>query len=114
MTHIYIMVATFGPCTDMSSRMSEICTPGLTKSIFLNSGSEAIENAVKISRAATKRALLVSFKAAFHGRTLLGITLPGQDKTYREGVGPLVREVILADFAYPYPEPARLPAAHFA
>src|SRR3989442_1183733 len=114
MTHIYIMVATFGPCTDMSSRMSEICTPGLTKSIFLNSGSEAIENAVKISRAATKRAWLVSFKTAFHGRTLLDISLTGKDKPYRDGFGPLVREVILADYAYPYRDPQGLPPAECA
>src|SRR2546428_12513491 len=94
--------------------MAEICPPGLTKSIFLNSGSEAIENAVKISRAATKRAWLVSFKTAFHGRTLLDIGLTGKHKPYREGFGPLVREVILADFAYPYRDPQGLPSAECA
>src|SRR3989442_1630975 len=105
LTHISFMVATYAPCTDLAARMAEICPPGLTKSIFRNSGSEAIENAVKISRAATKRAWLVSFKTAFHGRTLLDISLTGKDKPYREGFGPLVREVILADYAYPYRDP---------
>src|SRR2546425_6000960 len=94
--------------------MAEICPPGLTKSIFLNSGSEAIENAVKISRAATKRAWLVWFKTAFHGRTLLDISLTGKEKPYREGFGPLVREVILADYAYPYRDPQGLPPAECA
>src|SRR3989449_4930421 len=108
------MVATYGPYTDLAERMAEICPPGLTKSIFLNSGSEAIENAVKISRAATKRAWLVSFKTAFHGRTLLDISLTGKDKPYREGFGPLVREVILADYAYPYRDPQGLPPAECA
>jgi 4-aminobutyrate aminotransferase / (S)-3-amino-2-methylpropionate transaminase / 5-aminovalerate transaminase len=111
LTHISFMVATYAPYTDLAARMAEICPPGLTKSIFLNSGSEAIENAVKISRVATKRAWLVSFKTAFHGRTLLDISLTGKDKPYREGFGPLVREVLLADYAYPYRDPeGRAPA----
>src|SRR2546426_1101218 len=114
LTHISFMVATYGPYTDLAARMAEICPPGLTKSIFLNSGSEAIENAVKISRAATKRAWLVSFKTAFHGRTLLDISLTGKDKPYRDGFGPLVREVILADYAYPYRDPHGLPPAECA
>src|SRR5216117_1381984 len=114
LTHISFMVATYAPYTDLAAQMAEICPPGLTKSIFLNSGSEAIENAVKISRAATKRAWLVSFKTAFHGRTLLDISLTGKDKPYREGFGPLVREVILADYAYPYRDPQGLPPAECA
>lgn len=105
LTHISFMVSTYGPYLDLAERMAEICPPGLTKSIFLNSGSEAIENAVKIARAATKRAWLVSFKTAFHGRTLLDISLTGKEKPYREGFGPLVREVLLADYAYPYRDP---------
>ncbi len=114
LTHISFMVATYGPYTDLAERMAEICPPGLTKSIFLNSGSEAIENAVKIARAATKRAWLLSFKTAFHGRTLLDISLSGKEKPYREGFGPLVREVILADYAYPYRDPQGLPPAECA
>src|SRR2546422_1225764 len=114
LTHISFMVATYAPYTDLAARMAEICPPGLTKSIFLNSGSEAIENAVKISRAATKRAWLLSFKTAFHGRTLLDISLTGKEKPYREGFGPLVREVLLADYAYPYRDPQGLPPAECA
>ncbi len=57
---------------------------------------------------------LVSFKTAFHGRTLLDISLTGKDKPYREGFGPLVREVILADYAYPYRDPQGLPPAECA
>ena len=111
LTHISFMVATYAPYIDLAARMAEICPPGLTKSIFLNSGSEAIENAVKISRVATKRAWLVAFKTAFHGRTLLDISLTGKEKPYREGFGPLVREVLLADYAYPYRDPeGRAPA----
>jgi len=111
LTHISFMVSTYGPYLDLAERMAGICPLGLTKSIFLNSGSEAIENAVKVARAATKRAWLVSFKTAFHGRTLLDISLTGKEKPYREGFGPLVREVLLADYAYPYRDPqGRAPA----
>jgi 4-aminobutyrate aminotransferase/(S)-3-amino-2-methylpropionate transaminase len=105
LTHISFMVATYGPYLDLAERMADICPPGLNKSIFVNSGSEAIENAVKVARAATKKAWLISFKTAFHGRTLLTISLTGKETPYREGFGPLVREVLLADYAYPYRDP---------
>src|SRR5437867_5139458 len=86
LTPISCMVASYGPYLDLAKRMADIAPPGLTKSIFLNSGSEAIENAVKIARFATKRAWLASFKTAFHGRTLLDISLTGKEKPYREGL----------------------------
>jgi len=114
LTHICYMVSTYEPYTALAERMAGICPPGLTKSIFLNSGSEAIENAVKIARASTKKPWLVSFKTAFHGRTLLDISLTGKEKPYKEGFGPFVREVILADYAYPYRDPQGLPPSECA
>jgi len=111
LTHICYMVSTYGSYTDLAERMAGICPPGLTKSIFLNSGSEAIENAVKVARAATGKPWLVSFKSAFHGRTLVGMSLTGKEKPYKEGFGPFMSEVILADYAYPYRDPeGRSPA----
>ncbi len=111
LTHICYMVSTYGPYTDLAERMAAIAPPGLTKSIFINSGSEAIENAVKVARAATKRPWIVSFKTAFHGRTLMALSLYAKDKPYREGFGPFVREVLHADYAYPYRDPeGRSPA----
>lgn len=114
LTHVSYMVATYAPYTELGERMAEICPPGLTKSIFLNSGSEAIENAVKIARAYTKKPWIVSFRTAFHGRTVLDISLTGKEKPYREGFGPLVREVILADYPYPYRDPSHLAGAELA
>ncbi|MEK6986614.1 MAG: aspartate aminotransferase family protein, partial [Candidatus Thermoplasmatota archaeon] len=105
LTHICYMVSTYGPYTDLAEVMAEICPPGLTQSIFLNSGSEAIENAVKIARVYTKKPWIVSFRTAFHGRTLLDISLTGKEKPYREGFGPLVREVLIMDYPYPYRDP---------
>jgi len=111
LTHICYMVATYKPYTDLAEVMAGICPPGLTQSIFLNSGSEAVENAVKIARAYTKKPWIVSFRTAFHGRTLLDISLTGKEKPYREGFGPLVREVLILDYAYPYRDPEnRAPA----
>src|SRR3989475_6038774 len=88
--------------------------PGPKSKAAMARKEKFITNAVKIARAATKRAWLVSFKTAFHGRTLLDISLTGKDKPYREGFGPLVREVILADYAYPYRDPQGLPPAECA
>lgn len=114
LTHISFMVSTYDAYTDLAERMAQICPAGLTKSIFLNSGSEAIENAVKIARFATKRAWLLSFKTAFHGRTLLDISLTGREEPYRVGFGPLVREVLLADYPYPYRDPQGRPPSELA
>ena len=114
LTHICYMVSTYEPYTALAERMAEICPPGLTKSIFLNSGSEAIENAIKIARAHTKRPWIVSFRTGFHGRTLLGISLTGKEKPYREGFHPLVREVLLMEYAHPYRDPEGRPPAECA
>ncbi len=105
LTHICYMVSTYKPYTDLAEVMARICPPGLTQSIFLNSGSEAVENAVKIARSYTKKPWIVSFRTAFHGRTLLDISLTGKEKPYREGFGPLLREVLILDYAYPYRDP---------
>ena len=111
LTHICYMVSTYKPYTDLAEVLAGICPPGLTQSIFLNSGSEAVENAVKIARAYTRKPWIVSFRTAFHGRTLLDISLTGKEKPYREGFGPLMREVLIQDYAYPYRDPeGRSPA----
>jgi len=114
LTHMSYMVSTYDPYTDLAERMAQICPPGLTKSMFLNSGSEAIENAVKIARAYTKKPWLVSFRTAFHGRTLLAMSLTGKERPYKEGFGPFVREVLHVDYPYPYRESEGRSPAEFA
>jgi len=114
LTHICYMVSTYEPYTALAERMAGICPPGLTKSLFMNSGSEGIENAVKIARAYTRRSWLVSFRTAFHGRTLLDLSLTGKERPYKEGMGPFLREVLHADFPYPYRDPEGLPPAECA
>ncbi|MDX6509093.1 MAG: hypothetical protein QOG81_845, partial [Gaiellaceae bacterium] len=73
-----------------------------TKSVLLNSGAEAIENAVKIARVATGRPAVIAFDRAFHGRTTLTMALTSKVVPYKDGFGPLAPEVYRAPAPYPY------------
>jgi 4-aminobutyrate aminotransferase/(S)-3-amino-2-methylpropionate transaminase len=79
--------------------------PNSKKAIFFNSGAEAVENAVKISRAYTKKKAIVVFEGAFHGRTLLCMTMTHKAKPYKEGFAPFVSDV----YRMPLPNPYRNP-----
>ncbi len=82
--------------------------PGPKKACFFNSGAEAIENAVKFVRAYTRRRALIAFDGAFHGRTLLALTLTSKPRPYKEGLGPMAPEVYRVPFAYCYRCPLKL------
>jgi len=79
-------------------------TPGdhEKRSYLVNSGAEAVENAVKIARYATGRDAVVAFDHGFHGRTLLGMTLTGKSMPYKHGFGPFAPEVYRAPYSYPF------------
>lgn len=88
-------------------RLAEILnerTPGnFPKKTFLaNSGAEAVENAIKIARAYTGRQAVVAFEDAFHGRTLLALTLTSKVHPYKAGVGPYAPEIYRLPYAYCY------------
>ena len=72
------------------------------KTMLANSGAEAVENAVKIARYATGRDAVVGFTNAFHGRTLMGMTLTAKEMPYKHGFGPFAPEVHRVPFAYCY------------
>lgn len=72
------------------------------KTLLVNSGAEAVENAVKIARAYTKRPAIIAFEDAFHGRTLLGMTLTSKTNPYKAGFGPFAPEIYRLPYAYPY------------
>src|SRR5437868_9686956 len=72
------------------------------KTILVNSGAEAIENAIKIARAYTKRPAVICFEDAFHGRTLLTMTLTSKTHPYKAGFQPFASDVYRIPFAYPY------------
>ena len=73
-----------------------------TKSFIVNSGAEAIENAVKIARYFTQRKQIISFQGGFHGRTYLAMALTGKDKPYKVGFGPFPEFVHHAIYPYHY------------
>ena len=80
------------------------------KTMLANSGAEAVENAIKIARYATGRSAVIGFTNAFHGRTLMSMTLTAKDMPYRKGFGPYAPEVYRVPFPYSY----RCPIEHAA
>ncbi|MEP7060497.1 MAG: 4-aminobutyrate--2-oxoglutarate transaminase [Actinomycetota bacterium] len=82
---------------------------GDRKVAFFNSGAEAVENAIKFARAATGRPAVISFEGAFHGRTLMTMSLTSRHRPYKTGFGPFAPEIYRVPFSYPYraPDPER-------
>ncbi|HET9801857.1 MAG TPA: 4-aminobutyrate--2-oxoglutarate transaminase [Candidatus Acidoferrum sp.] len=76
------------------------------KSLLVNSGAEAVENAIKIARAYTKRPAVICFEDAFHGRTLMAMTLTSKPHPYKAGFEPLATDVYRIPYAYAYRSPA--------
>ena len=102
--HQCFMVGVYEPYVEVCRRLAELspCAGTDQKSILVNSGAEAIENAVKIARVATGRPAVVVFDSAFHGRTLLTMTMTAKVKPYKAGFGPFAPEVYRAPVPYPY------------
>jgi 4-aminobutyrate aminotransferase/(S)-3-amino-2-methylpropionate transaminase len=75
---------------------------GPKKTMFINSGAEAVENAIKIARAYTKRPAVIAFEDAFHGRTLLTMSLTSKVVPYKAGFAPFAPEVYRVPYAYCY------------
>ena len=75
---------------------------GDRKVALFNSGAEAVENAVKFARAHTGRPAVICFEGAFHGRTLLTMTLTSRHNPYKQGFGPFAPEIYRVPFSYPY------------
>jgi 4-aminobutyrate aminotransferase / (S)-3-amino-2-methylpropionate transaminase / 5-aminovalerate transaminase len=100
--HQCFMVGAYEPYVAVAEKLDELW-PGnaATKTLLLNSGAEAIENAVKIARAATGRAGVVVFDRAFHGRTNLTMAMTSK-LVYKQGFGPLATDVHRAPAPYPY------------
>jgi 4-aminobutyrate aminotransferase / (S)-3-amino-2-methylpropionate transaminase / 5-aminovalerate transaminase len=96
--HQCFMVGVYEPYVDVCRRLAELspCAGEEQKSILVNSGAEAVENAVKIARSATGRPAVVVFDNAFHGRTLLTMTMTAKVKPYKAGFGPFAPEVYRA------------------
>jgi 4-aminobutyrate aminotransferase len=102
--HQCFMVGMYEPYVQVCRRLAELspCKGADQKSILLNSGAEAVENAVKIARAATGRPAVVVFDNAFHGRTLLAMTMTSKVVPYKKGFGPFAPEVYRTPAPYPF------------
>ena len=102
-THTCFHVVMYEPYVALAKRLNEI-SPGdfPKKTMFVNSGAEAVENGVKIARYATKRPAIIAFQNAFHGRTYMAMTLTSQVKPYKWGFGPFCPEVYRMPYAYCY------------
>ena len=101
--HTCVQVTPYEGYIRLAERMNEV-TPGKfpKKTLFLNSGAEAIENAVKIARAYTKRPAIIAFEDAFHGRTMMTLALTSKTHPYKAGFAPFPSDVYRIPFAYCY------------
>ena len=102
-THTCFHVAPYESYVRLAERLNALA-PGdfAKKTLFLTSGAEAVENAVKIARYYTKRSAVIAFSGGFHGRTLLAMGLTGKVMPYKRGFGPFPAEIYHAEFPHPY------------
>jgi 4-aminobutyrate aminotransferase/(S)-3-amino-2-methylpropionate transaminase len=101
--HTCVQVTPYESYVRLAERLNEV-TPGQfsKKTLFVNSGAEAVENAVKIARAYTKRPGIIAFEDAFHGRTMMTLALTSKTHPYKAGFQPFPGEVYRIPFGYCY------------
>src|SRR5216684_1481736 len=101
--HTCIQVTPYENYVRLAERLNEL-TPGKfpQKTLFVNSGAEAVENAVKIARAYTGRPAIIAFEDAFHGRTMMTLALTSKTHPYKAGFAPFPSDVYRVPFAYCY------------
>jgi 4-aminobutyrate aminotransferase/(S)-3-amino-2-methylpropionate transaminase len=102
-THTCFQVTPYESYVALAEQLNEIA-PGDTpkKTIFLSTGAEAVENAIKIARFHTKRSAVIAFSGGFHGRTLACISLTGKVQPYKAGFGPMLPEIYHLPFPMAY------------
>src|SRR2546426_7277747 len=106
-THTCFHVTANEPYIELAERLNALAPGEFDKrTMFANSGAEAVENAVKIARKATGRSAVVTFDHAFHGRTLLAMSLTAKVMPYKQGMGPFAPEIYRLPFAYAYRWPS--------
>ena len=97
--HTCFQVTMYEPYVELAARLCALVGDG-HKAVLFTTGAEAIENAVKIARASTRRSAVVAFSGGFHGRTLLALTMTASSPAYRQNFGPFASDVYHA----PYPD----------
>jgi 4-aminobutyrate aminotransferase / (S)-3-amino-2-methylpropionate transaminase / 5-aminovalerate transaminase len=102
-THTCFQVTPYESYIALAEALNALA-PGASpkKTIFLTTGAEAVENAIKIARFHTKRSAVIAFSGGFHGRTLACISLTGKVQPYKAGFGPMLPEIYHLPFPMPY------------
>jgi 4-aminobutyrate aminotransferase/(S)-3-amino-2-methylpropionate transaminase len=105
-SHTDFTIVPYEIYVELAERLIEL-TPiaGETRAAFFNAGTEAVENAIKFARSFTKRQGVICFEGAFHGRTLLSMTMTSKTHPYKAGLGPLAPEVYRVPFPNAYRGP---------
>ncbi len=105
--HTCSLVTTYEPMVRLAEVLNEL-TPGTfpKKTIFANSGAEAVENAVKFARKATGRPAVICFEGGYHGRTLLTLTLTSKYGLFKQGFGPFAPDIVRLPIPHVYRTPA--------
>ena len=105
-SHTDFTIVPYEPYVELAERLIERSPfTGRAKAAFFNAGTEAVENAVKFARAYTKRPAVIAFEGAFHGRTLLSLSLTSKTHPYKAGLGPFSPEIYRVPFANDYRGP---------
>jgi 4-aminobutyrate aminotransferase / (S)-3-amino-2-methylpropionate transaminase / 5-aminovalerate transaminase len=114
-THTCFMITPYERYVEVCETLNRL-TPGdhEKRSALFNSGSEAVENAVKVARTFTKRQAVVVFDHAYHGRTNLTMAMTAKNMPYKHGFGPFAGEIYRAPMSYPFRDPAGLTGAEAA
>lgn len=102
-SHVCFQVTPHENYITLAERLNEIApVAGPAKTMLVSTGAEAVENAVKIARAATKRTGIIAFGGGFHGRTHVGMALTGKVAPYKKGFGPFLPDIYHAQFPNPF------------
>jgi 4-aminobutyrate aminotransferase/(S)-3-amino-2-methylpropionate transaminase len=104
-SHTDFSVVPYESWVELAERLVALTGGGDRKAVFFNSGAEAVENAVKIAKAATGRSAVICFENAFHGRTLMAMSLTSRLTPYKVGFGPFAPEVYRMPYPYSYRSP---------
>ena len=101
-SHTCFQVVAYESYIELAERLNKLAPgPSPKKTFFMNSGAEAVENAIKIARAATGRSGIIAFNGGFHGRTMFSVALTGKMDPYKKGFGPFPPEI----YHVPFPNP---------
>jgi len=101
--HLCFSVTPYEPYVAVAEKLNALAPGRFPKKTFIvNTGAEAVENAVKIARAYTKRSAVICFEDAFHGRTLLAMSLTSKSNPYKAGFAPFATDIYRVPYAYCY------------